>query len=192
MYQNQETGDLEERTAATLIPIIFKYVHPGATIRSDDWRAYNGLHGPSSPYNHEVCLWARVKKCVPFRERTAEICPARLVKYLWRYRHQSNLQEWFNQALRSVTFDSSGSHTSDLQHGRTQLETTQGDWSVVSQVERTSDGLYQSPAFVRLDNDEFTEDWNTMVYQDFISSLLPENEGVSMVIISDQSDGNNN
>lgn len=71
MYQNQETGDLEERfilrtgkrfvctvpnrTAATLIPIIFKYVHPGATIRSDGWRAYNGLHGPSSPYNHEVC-----------------------------------------------------------------------------------------------------------------------------------------
>ncbi|KAG1440017.1 hypothetical protein G6F56_012077 [Rhizopus delemar] len=220
MYQNQETGDLEERTAATLIPIIFKYVHPGATIRSDGWRAYNGLHGPSSPYNHEVCnhsvgfltqdeemtngtsgrthtnaiegLWAQVKHCVPFRERTAELCPARLVEYLWRYRHQSNMHEGFNQALRSALFDPSESRTPDLQHGGVQLETQQGDSSVVSQVERTSDGLCQPPAFwnYQFKSRTYILDWNTMVYQDFISSLLPENEGAPMVIVSDQSDEN--
>ncbi|KAG1447732.1 hypothetical protein G6F56_009167 [Rhizopus delemar] len=79
-------------------------------------------------------------------------------EYLWRYRRQSNLQEGLNQALRSVSFDPSESRTLDHQHGRVQLETQQGDWTVVSQVERMSDGLYQPPAFVRLDNEEFTEE----------------------------------
>lgn len=97
------------------------------------------------------------KTLCSFSRKNSGACLARLVEYLWRYRHQSNLQEGFNQALRSVSFDPSESRTSDHQHGRVQLETQQGDWTVVSQVERTSDGLYQPPAFVRLDNEEFTE-----------------------------------
>ena len=32
------------RSAVTLLPIIYKYVLPGSIIRSDGWGAYRGLH----------------------------------------------------------------------------------------------------------------------------------------------------
>jgi len=34
---------VEDRSAATLIPVIKKYIRPGTTILSDCWRAYSSL-----------------------------------------------------------------------------------------------------------------------------------------------------
>lgn len=34
---------VEDRSANTLIPLIQKYVHPGSTVMTDEWRAYGGI-----------------------------------------------------------------------------------------------------------------------------------------------------
>ncbi|XP_019862099.1 PREDICTED: uncharacterized protein LOC109590640 [Amphimedon queenslandica] len=41
-----------DRSAATLLPIIYKYVRPGSTIISDQWRAYSSLSSVSSGFTH--------------------------------------------------------------------------------------------------------------------------------------------
>ena len=41
-----------DRTAATLLPIIQQYIHPGTLIISDEWRAYCQI--PSLGYTHQT------------------------------------------------------------------------------------------------------------------------------------------
>lgn len=71
---------VNDRSAATLIPIIQRVVAPGATIFSDEWRAYNGLAGlgfnhqtvnhqhhftdpvTGASTNHVESFWSRIKR----------------------------------------------------------------------------------------------------------------------------------
>lgn len=42
----------EDRSAATILPIIQKYVNPGSTIISDEWRAYRQIINLPGRFNH--------------------------------------------------------------------------------------------------------------------------------------------
>ena len=47
--------EVAQRDAATLIPIIKKYIRPGSIIYSDEWRAYSGIQSiPGCNYTHRT------------------------------------------------------------------------------------------------------------------------------------------
>ena len=48
---------VEDRSAATLIPIIQRYIRPGSVIISDEWQAYSTLS--SLGYTHQTGRWMR-------------------------------------------------------------------------------------------------------------------------------------
>ena len=41
-----------DRSAATMLPILYEWIEPGTTIYSDQWRAYNQLS--QNGFNHEI------------------------------------------------------------------------------------------------------------------------------------------
>ena len=52
--------EVDKRDSATLIPIIKKYIRPGSTIFSDEWKAYDCLPNiPSYNYVHRTVNHSR-------------------------------------------------------------------------------------------------------------------------------------
>ena len=56
---NRDTGEyfavlVERRDAATPLPIINQYIHPGTTIYSDQWSAYNSIAIGPNQYTHKT------------------------------------------------------------------------------------------------------------------------------------------
>ena len=95
--------EVEDRSAATLLPIIFENVKPGSTILSDEWKAYNQLvnygfkHGTVNhslnfvnpqtgdhTQNIENC-WGRMKRVLKKRNGiNAEKRASHLEEFMWR------------------------------------------------------------------------------------------------------------
>jgi len=113
---------VEDRSAATLIPLIQKYVLPGSTIHSDQWPAYNSLN--QLGYNHLTvnhsqnfvdpntgtctnaieAYWSRVKKNVRLHwlSRRDQL-PLRIDEFLWRDRLPTKKYSLvFQETLRLV------------------------------------------------------------------------------------------
>lgn len=103
---DRRTGDfflipVERRDAATLIPIIQRYILPGTTIMSDRWRSYDGL--VLLGYNHMTVnhstnfvdpvtgastnriegLWRHAKHRMPHYRRDKEFFPGYLAKFMF-------------------------------------------------------------------------------------------------------------
>jgi len=96
---------VDDRSAATLIPLIQKFVRPGTTIYSDQWGAYNQLGNLGfihSTVNHSqnfidpttgTCTnaieayWSRAKKNVKLHWLSdRDQLPLRIDEFLWRDR----------------------------------------------------------------------------------------------------------
>ena len=102
--------EVTDRSASTLLPIIKKFIKPGTTIISDEWRAYSRLTTMGMAHqtvNHSInfvdpvsgahtqnieCTWSNVKqmmrkKCVMHTRE--DLFPTYLQEYLWRKKFQS-------------------------------------------------------------------------------------------------------
>ena len=108
------------RDAATLLPIITRYVAPGSTIISDCWRAYNtlGLQGythltvnhsinfvdpnTGACTNHIENYWQHAKQRNKREYGTARTqLDSYLIEYMWRARYHKNMQT-FIEHVRAV------------------------------------------------------------------------------------------
>lgn len=117
---------VEERSAAALVPLIQQYIKHGTTVVSDEWAAYNvlGEYGYNHlTVNHSLnfvdpatgshtqnveCMWSHAKsKLKRMRGTTREMVGSYLVEYMWRRRFGGP---------GSTTFHNFLSHTAQLFH----------------------------------------------------------------------------
>lgn len=121
-----ETGEVfmeivENRSAATLLPLIRKHIAPQTTIHSDKWAAYNGIRRMGMGYRHLVvnhsryytdpvwgistnriegvwkCLKAKFKRCNGIAR---SFLPTYVDEYLWKVRKDKN--QIFQEFLRTI------------------------------------------------------------------------------------------
>lgn len=96
---------VEDRSAATLLPIIMKHVAPGSVIYTDEWRAYAQLcdsgftHGTVNHSLHFVdpesgvhtntieSTWWAVKRSLPSTHTRKGHLGDHLAEFLWRRKH---------------------------------------------------------------------------------------------------------
>uniref|UniRef100_A0A0K2UK97 Putative LOC101856368 [Aplysia californica] n=1 Tax=Lepeophtheirus salmonis TaxID=72036 RepID=A0A0K2UK97_LEPSM len=97
--------EVEDRTAATLLPFIAKYVEPETTVMSDDWASYRRVHSLGmqqftvvykinyvNPLTGSLTLtieslWSRVKaimRKVGVCNISRDLFPTYLPEYKWR------------------------------------------------------------------------------------------------------------
>ena len=123
---------VENRTAQTLMPLIYKYIKPGSIIHSDCWRAYNGIEGEVPPEFESVCpidpeythktvnhsigykadngthtntiegTWLGLKINVPYRARTKDFVDGYTIEFVWRRQWENRVWEGLMEALRKV------------------------------------------------------------------------------------------
>ncbi|XP_065650302.1 uncharacterized protein LOC136078459 [Hydra vulgaris] len=111
---------VQNRYAATLIPIIHKWILPGTTIWSDMWAAYNGLQGPLYQHgtvnhtynfvdpqtavtaNHVEAMWCRAK--AKFKSMMSstnrEMITDYLSEFMWMQRfNEHRFYHFWNQVV---------------------------------------------------------------------------------------------
>jgi len=111
---------VDDRSAATLLDVITKYVRPGSIIYTDCWKGYQTdglldagmLHGTVNHSEHfkdpvtGVCTnsiegtWAAMKWVIPKRKRTLDMIEPYLFEYMWRANHSEDLWARFLLAIR--------------------------------------------------------------------------------------------
>lgn len=99
---------VEDRSAATLLPIIAQHVQPGTRIITDGWQAYNQLPLPHDVVNHRLHFvdpndptlhtntvegsWALCKAKFRAMHGTSDaLFESHMQEYLWRRIHQNNV-----------------------------------------------------------------------------------------------------
>ena len=99
--------EVQQRDAATLLPIVQNFVRPGSIVYSDEWAAYNQLAASAAcqhqTVNHSIHfvdpqtgahtqgiegLWSACKRMMREEHagRNAELFPTYLQEYMWRRR----------------------------------------------------------------------------------------------------------
>ena len=99
--------EVADRSASTLLPIIFKHLRPGTTIISDEWRAYSSLASRGMIHltvNHSLnfvnpnngahtqsieSTWSQVKRMmrsagVTCMNTSSDLFPTYLQEFIWR------------------------------------------------------------------------------------------------------------
>ena len=108
---------VEDRTEATLLPIIKKWIEPGTVIVSDCWKSYSKLS--ENGYQHETVNhskefvnsdgyntnkqeghWRHMKTSLPKFGTRKEHFSSYLAEYFWRYKHKDS--DMFKVFLRDV------------------------------------------------------------------------------------------
>jgi transposase-like protein len=105
--------EVNNRTTATLLPIIQKWVKPGTRIITDGWQAYNELQNiGGNVYSHDViihqenfvhpandeiniqnieCLWRHLKSKLKRMSGTSQpLFQLYLAEFMWRRSHKDN------------------------------------------------------------------------------------------------------
>ena len=109
---------VDDRSAATLIPIIERYIKPGTTILSDEWASYNLIPPANFTHltvNHSIhfvvpgtdihtqtieSTWGQAKKKMRNSITTnPELLDTYLVEYCWKKRHNENI---FNNLVMEI------------------------------------------------------------------------------------------
>ena len=106
---------VQDRTAATLLPIIQDHVRPGTNVHSDEWSAYRRVQGLPNVQQHETVnhslhfvdpatgvhtqnvesYWAWVKlKFKGMKGVDAEQLPSHIDEFMWR--------EWFGATAQDA------------------------------------------------------------------------------------------
>ena len=99
----------DDRSAATLIPIIEQYIKPGTTILSDEWATYHSIPNTSITHltvNHSIqfvvpatdihtqtieSTWGQAKKKMKNSMTTnPDLLDTYLADYCWRKKHSEN------------------------------------------------------------------------------------------------------
>ena len=96
---------VQNRTAATLLPIIQGRVRPGTTVHSDEWSAYRTVQGLPNVQNYQnvESYWARVKlKFKRMKGVDVDQLPSYLDEFMWRERHGTTAGEAFNNILDHI------------------------------------------------------------------------------------------
>ena len=116
---------MERRDAATLLPIINQYIHPGTTMYSDQWSAYNNIVVGPNQYTHQTVndslnfvdlntlvhhqnienMWMCMKKRkkVQMGQRTT-VLGTHLVEFMWRQRFGERPIENLVRCIHPVQF----------------------------------------------------------------------------------------
>lgn len=115
---------VQQRDAATLLPIIQAHTAPGTIIHSDQWAAYNNVQSLPSvslhqTVNHSVefvdsttgahtqnveSYWNRSKtKIKRMKGCHAEMLPSYLDEFMWRERHGKTASEAFTSIIRDIS-----------------------------------------------------------------------------------------
>ena len=110
---------VEDRSSATLKPLIEKYIARGSIIHSDCWKAYERLNVDDYTHltvNHSLnfvdpdtgaCtnkaegMWSCVKRFLPAGNRSKELFSSYLGQFMWMRRHQG--EDLFDAFLQDVT-----------------------------------------------------------------------------------------
>lgn len=111
---------VDQRDAATLLPIIQQYVLPGSTVMSDLWRAYGGIQALPEGYAHQtvnhsqnfvdpitgahtqkientwMCFKRKVKKSMGLNTASKERYNDYLQEFMWRQRFGERTHVFFN------------------------------------------------------------------------------------------------
>ena len=114
---------VQDRTAATLLPIIQAHVRPGTTVRSDEWSAYRRIQGLPNVQQHETVnhslhfvdpttgvhtqnvesYWARVKlKFKRMKGVDAQQLPSYIDEFMWRERYGTTAQNGFDNIIDHI------------------------------------------------------------------------------------------
>ena len=114
---------VQDRSAATLLPLIRQFIHPSSIVHSDMWRAYARIGTELQMEHHTVChedgfispegihtntvegLWNGFKMHIPARNRTEERLGSRLIERIWRHENAEDLWNGFLRALRDAAYD---------------------------------------------------------------------------------------
>ena len=113
---------VNNRTAATLLPIIQNHVHPGTTVWSDQWSAYGTVGSLANvsthaTVNHSVTFvapsgvhtqniesyWNTIKiKLKRMRGCTADQLPSYLEEFVYRKRYGITCRQMFNSIASDI------------------------------------------------------------------------------------------
>jgi transposase-like protein len=112
---------VQQRDAATLIPLITTHIRPGSIIISDMWRAYNFIPADYEhlTVNHSLhfvdpltgthtntieATWNAMKKDIPVRNRRPEGMEEELWTFMWRRVHKDDLWGGIINAFKNVDY----------------------------------------------------------------------------------------
>jgi len=120
---------VEDRKAATLLPLIAQYIAPGSIIHSDCFSSYNGIEdmedpdGDSFDYTHNTVnhtytyvaedgthtntvegTWFGIKQNIRPRQRTAKLLDAHLFEFMRRRDNAGGIWEAMLEALRETRY----------------------------------------------------------------------------------------
>lgn len=117
---------VDDRSSATLLPFIERYIEPGSIVCSDQWAAYNGITNINviPPYqhltvnhrqnfvdpitgcttNHIECMWKNCKKKFKAMNGVhSTMMASHLDEFMWRQRHGKTHADSFNNILNDIS-----------------------------------------------------------------------------------------